>query len=138
MAFLDPTLYPPMPRTPGNCFPCVQLNMHCAQNAYTELLSLLNDTPDALCLLQEPYLVRDRLPRPRGFDVFPSAHINARTTVYSSRSLKAQEISHLCTRDCTVIQLNCGSRNTIVASVYLDIMLPIAPDWLENILQYVE
>ena len=125
-----------MPRTPGLCTPCIQLNMHRAQTAYTELLSSLNDTPDALCLLQEPYVVRDRLPRPRGYDVFPSNLPNPRTVIYSPRTLKAQEISHLCNRDCTVIVLNGCSGDFILASVYLDITLPVVPDWLEGLLAY--
>ena len=123
-----------MPRTPGEHFPCIQLNMHRAQNAYTELLSTLNTSPRAVCLLQEPYLVWD-LPRPRGLDVFPSTYTGLRTAIYSPRFLKAQEISHLCHRDCTAVLLNCGARD-VIASIYLDINLPVNPPWLDDFLLF--
>ena len=110
--------------------------MHRAQTAYTELLSSLNTTPDALCLLQEPYVVWGRLPRPRGCDVFPSSLPDPRTAIYSPKHLKAQEISHLCNRDCTVILINGCSGDLILASVYLDITLPAVPDWLDGLMEY--
>ena len=113
-----------MPRTPGLSTSCIQLNMHRAQTAYTELLSSLNATPDALCLLQEPYVLRGRIPRPCGCDVFPSNLPDARTAIYSPKSLKAQEITHLCSRDCTVVLVNGCSGDILLASVYLDILLP--------------
>ena len=65
--------------------------MHRAQNAYTELLSTLNTSPRMVCLLQEPYLVRDQLPRRRGLNVFPSTYTGLRTAIYSPRFLKGQE-----------------------------------------------
>ena len=112
--------------------------MHRAQSAYTELLTLLNETPDALRLLQEPYTARERLSRPRGFDVFPSNLAHPRMAVYSPRSLKAQEISHLCNWNCTAVLLDCGSQDILIASIYLDITLPVVPGWLEDLLRYVE
>ena len=32
--------------------------------------------------------------------------------------------------------LNCGARDVVVASVYLDINLPVDPPWLEGLLNY--
>ena len=110
--------------------------MHCAQSAYTELLSSLDAIPRSVCLLQEPYLLRERLPRPRGYDVFSSRDPQPRTAVYSPRFLKAQPVSHLCHRDCTAVVLNCGARDVILASIYMDITLPVDPPWLEELLQY--
>ena len=58
--------------------------------------------------------------------------------VYSPRFLKAQEISHLCHRDCTAVLLNCGSSEVVLASVYMDINLPVDPPWFTELLDYVE
>ena len=112
--------------------------MHRAQNAYTEVLSLLNSSPRAVCLLQEPYLPWDPLPRHRGFDVFPSTYVGPRTAIYSPRFLKYQEISHFCHRDCTAVLLNCGARDVILASVYMDIHLSVDPPWLVELLHYAD
>ena len=34
--------------------------------------------------------------------------------------------------------LNCGTRDVILASIYMDITLPVDPPWLEELLQYSE
>ena len=71
-----------MPQNKGSHIPCVQLNMHRAPSANTERLNLLNELPAALCLLQEPYTIRERLPCPRGFDVFPSSTARLRFAIF--------------------------------------------------------
>ena len=62
-----------------------------------------------------------------------------RTAIYLSRNIVAWYIESLSTRDITVIQTKIKSRETLIASVYLDITLKeVIPDSLTAVMKYAK
>ena len=120
-------------------FDCLQLNTHRAQLAHIEVLNLLNTKPDTLCLIQEPYAPQGKLvTKPVGMDVFPSGtnKVAPRAAIFAPRSLRARELPHLGNRDCAAATVSVGGSTVLLASVYLDITLPVCQTWLVDLLQY--
>ena len=60
------------------------------------------------------------------------------SSIFSPWHLKAQEITHLCNRDCTAVVFNCGSEDVISASIYLDITMPVVSVWIGKLLNYAK
>ena len=100
---------------------------------------MINQNDNIVCLLQEPYAVRGKLvTQPRGYSVFPSSIDNPCTAVFVPKSLKPPELPQLQTRDCTAVLTTSGGLRVLMASVYLDISLPVVQPWLEELLGYAE
>ena len=131
--------YITMGRKSKRRFDCLQLNTHRAQLAHIKVLNLLNTKPDTLCLIQEPYAPQGKLvTKPVGMDVFPSGtnKVAPRAAIFAPRSLRARELPHLGNRDCAAATVSVGGSTVLLASVYLDITLPVCQTWLVDLLQY--
>ena len=57
-----------------------------------------------------------------------------RAGIVASKDINMHALGGWCTRDCAVAIATIHGRNTVIASIYLDIQLPPAPQWLEDLL----
>ena len=83
----SPTPGPPLCNTMvADRVACLQLNTHKAQLAHIELLHVLDEHPETICFLQEPYTFKNRLVTlPREADCYPRGVESPRTAVLSPR-----------------------------------------------------
>ena len=105
------------------------------------MLKLLREEEYFIALMQEPYKYKGKLVKqPKGCTRIPAIDKydqGARTAIYASESLGICELKALCTRDCSVGQLKINGKQTIVASVYLDIQATqVVSEALKNLIKY--
>lgn len=88
--------------------------------------------------IQEPYVHKKaHAKKPLSCKIY-CAKNSPRTAIYAHEYLSnTWYIEDLSNRDCTVIQTRINNRETIVASVYLDITLEkVIPEWLDKLTEY--
>ena len=122
---------------------CIQINLNhskLAQDNIAGKISTFNKKQNELFIIcaQEPYIhnkVHAR--RPLSCKVFCNKD-KPRTAIYTHNNLQnTWYLENLSNRDCTVIQTRIKNRDTLIASVYLDITLQtVIPEWLDNLMTY--
>ena len=101
----------------------IQLNLHKANVAGSELLIRIGSSRDFLCLLQEPCTFKKKLVyKPRSSLVIPSSTVaeDPRAAIMASNKLGLSEIPSLEDRDTAVCIGKIKGIKTLIASVYLD------------------
>ena len=117
----------------------LQLNMHKAGAAASELHRQLPRTnPDVLLLTEPPVYKNKVVTLPKGYQLFPSRALSEipRAAILLKPELKGVHLSHLGTPDCTAVLVPTPLGTVLLASAYLDKDLPVHPDWLQTIYTY--
>ena len=93
-----------------------------------------------IALLTEPHTICNKLHSfPRGTTLvydrsIPRDKAAPRAAIVASRSLGITALEQWCRRDCAAACVKLDGRQTIIASVYLDIKQSARPDWLDGLL----
>ena len=134
----SPTLGPSLcQKMVADCVPCLQLNTHKAQLAHKELLHVLDEHPETICFIQEPYTVRSRLVTlPRDADCYPREVESPRTAVFVPKKLRSQGLPQFTDRDCSAVLIPGSAQPIIIASVYMDINMTVESPRLVGLLEY--
>lgn len=116
-----------------------QLNLHKATQATLLLSRELEGKHQVIACLSEPHTTAGRVTGfQSGLDVIyhrgTKGQPAPRAAILASRDLKLTAMDNWCNRDCAVAIANIHGRRTLIASIYLDINLPVGPSWLENLL----
>ena len=112
----------------ADCVPCLQLNTHKAQLAHIELLHVLDEHPETICLIQEPYTVKNRLVTlPREADCYPREVESPCTAVFVPKRLRSKGLPQFTDCDCTAALIPGSPQPIIIASVYMDCLLYTSP-----------
>ena len=128
----------------NNKIACIQLNINhtkLAQDHISSKISQMNKLKQDLFIIcvQEPYIHnKSHVRRPLSCKVYCNKE-KPRTAIYTHNNLhNTWFLEHLSNRDSTVIQTRIKNKDTIVASIYLDITLKsVIPDWLDNLMLYL-
>ena len=119
-------------------FSAIQVNLRKAFLANTLLNEQLGQS-DVIAFLTEPYVAYDKLvAMPKGYLKVPSYAIDEgpRAALVIPLILKPIALDHLGNRDCAVALLQLNGSRFLIASAYMDINLPMIPDWLENLVRF--
>ena len=93
-----------------------------------------------MALLTEPYLYKGKIVGlPSGYEaVLHTAESPTRAAIMIPKRYKAVCLSHLCTTDCAVVQIQSSKGKIVVASVYMDIKKDIPPPILYEVVKYAD
>ena len=119
----------------------LQLNLNRAELAQIELLQRLNKDKVAFVSIQEPYTYKNKLARkPVGFDCFPSNQTNRpRTALFVKKRLKFNELSSFTNIDTVAAIGKIAGKQTVVASVYLDITSNrVIPQGVDDLVEFAK
>ena len=114
-----------------------QLNLHKASLATTLAGQAMVGKSEIVHLLTEPHTIRSKLHGvPRGTKAIYDKQIKhdepaPRAAIVFSRDIRLTAMDGWCSRDCAVGLIKIAGKQTMVASVYLDILRPIRQVWLE-------
>ena len=124
----------------------LQLNLNRTKLAQDDIsrrigkINIKNPVELFIFCIQEPYIFKKQhARRPLSCKVF-CAKENPRTAIYCHEQLQnTWFIESLSNRDCTVIQTRINKKDTIIASIYLDITnTEVIPNWLYKLTKYVK
>ena len=119
----------------------IQVNLNhtkLAQDNIAREIAIANKkSSNFIFCIQEPYVHGGKHARkPLSCTVY-TCKSNPRTAIYTSNALNCWFIESLSNKDCTVIQTKINNRQTVIASIYLDIKDDsVTPQWLHNLLEY--
>ena len=101
-----------------------QINLNRADLAHTELLQRLSINKCVFNFIQEPFTYKGKLARlPKGYDCYPTnSNTRPRAALFLHKSVKFTEIVSLTSEDCVVAFGNIAGKQTVVASIYMDIL----------------
>ena len=117
-----------------------QLNLHKASQATLLAGQEMEGTTEKILLATEPHTVANRVTgMPKGtvslYDRTKNGSgLAPRACIVASRSLGLTAMEALCSRDCAVALAKVHGRQTMIASVYMDIKKPVVSKELENII----
>ena len=111
-----------------------QVNLNKCYLAQVELGNKVSKLGTFIALVQEPYCYKTKVClMPRATSVIASKDC-PRALIISSKNLAIQEVSNLCTKDMAVGLVKLGGKQTLIASLYLDITCaPVSNDLLSLI-----
>ena len=121
-----------------------QLNLHKATHATVLFGQELQGKTQSINLLTEPHTTMGKITgMPAGTKIIADKSIQAnqlgpRAGIIASRDLTITAMEGWCNRDCAVAITKIHGKQTIVASIYLDITQPVIPDWLEDLISMVD
>ena len=112
-----------------------QINLHKAAQATTLVGRDLEGGNSKIILLTEPYTVRNNIvSMPRGTKTIYARQKEQepcpRAGIVASLDVRITAMDSWCNRDCAVALAKLGGKQTIVASIYLDITSEVQPRWL--------
>ena len=120
----------------------IQVNLNhtklAQDNIAREIVKFNKKSTNFILCTQEPYVHGGKHARkPLSCTVY-TCKSNPRTAIYTSNNLNCWYIEALSNRDCTVIQTKINSRQTVIASIYLDIKDDtVTPQLLHKLLEYI-
>ena len=117
---------------------CIQVNLRKSSLA-TSLFSHGLSSRIQLGFVAEPYTCFNKIVgKPLEYNVFPELPCSEvpRAAIYVPRNIKCIFLTHLSNPDCQVVLLQVQGKQVVVASIYLDILLPIENGWLDPIVEF--
>ena len=114
----------------------IQLNLHRATQATVLLGRDLEGMSQTIACVTEPHTTANKVTgMPRGVTIGFDRSINPsqpppRAAIIASRDLRLTMMDNWCNRDCAVATAVLHGRRTLIASIYLDILKPVVPQWL--------
>ena len=116
-----------------------QVNLHKAEQATILLGQSMEGKTRQVSLISEPYTVMNKitgLPRNMKliYDRSCPRGTPPRAGICLSKDVTLTSLDSLCNRDCAAGLIKLNGRNTLVASVYLDITQPTIPTWLDDLI----
>ena len=121
----------------------IQVNLNhtklAQDNIAREIARFNKNSTNFIIGTQEPYVHGGKHARkPLSCTVYTSKS-TPRTAIYTSNALNCWYIEALSNADCTVIQTKINNRQTVIASIYLDIKDDtVTPQWLHKLLEYTQ
>lgn len=122
----------------------IQANIQHIIIGFAALRRTLEEEPNTIALVQEPYIARGRVSFTalRGNVFTPPVQNKTRSLIYVPNTLTASLVTHLCTDDLTVVKLETGLegklKTILLASAYMDGAAEAPPQALEELLLYCE
>ena len=114
----------------------VQINMKKSFAAAVELNASLTSLKQYIALLTEPYVHDgDLCSLPPMCDKISEGK-NLRAAIICNREVKITKLGGLSHRDCAVGLASFTNQKIIIASIYMDIKLPMNPPWLGRLFKY--
>ena len=117
-----------------------QLNMHRAYAASAILHTKVASNP-TVCMITEPCTAFGKVSQvPPNHACVPStvSTDRPRAALFIPKDLPFVYLEQLSNADCAVALLQTASNKILLASVYLDSNGPVVPDWLTNLLAYID
>ena len=116
-----------------------QVNLHQAAQATSLAGQLLEENKQNIMLLTEPYTCANKVVgMPRGTSsVYASLKGPGpppRAAIIASLGTKLTAMDNWCNRDCAVGLVKIRGKQTIIASIYLDINKEVQPPWLDGLM----
>ena len=115
-----------------------QVNLNKCYQAQIELGLKLDRHKTSIALVQEPYLYKGRKVVLIGRRKKIAFNDKPRAIIITSKELKIEAVSELCSRDIAVGLIKIGGKNTLVASIYMDILKPPISEEFEKLIQYAD
>ena len=115
-----------------------QVNLNKCYQAQIELGLKLDRHKSSLALVQEPYLYKGRKVVLIGRRKKIAFNEKPRALIIASKELKIEAISELCSRDIAVGLLKIGGKNTLIASIYMDILKSPISEEVEKLIEYAD
>ena len=118
----------------------IQSNLHKSDLATTLLGQQLSGQSQVITLITEPHTTAGRITgMPRGTTVVSDRTIQPgqpgpRAGIVASRDTNIHSLDRWCSRDCAAAMAKLHGKQTVIASIYLDINKPAVPQWLEDLL----
>ena len=116
-----------------------QTNLHRAAQATVMLGQELEGLSQSINFICEPHTTQGKITGfPRGTNLIYDKSIKPgdpppRAGIITDRSVNAHGLDHWSNRDCAVATARLHGKQTLLASIYLDITMPTIPDWLEKL-----
>ena len=120
-----------------------QVNLLKATHATVLLGHALQGKSQTINLITEPHTTMGRITgMPGGVKIIADRTIRSnqpgpRAGIIATKDLTITAMESWCNRDCAVAISKIHGRQTILASIYLDITKPVIPDWLEGLLTMI-
>ena len=113
-----------------------QVNLNKCYMAQVEIANKIGKDKAFLALIQEPYCYKSRpCLIPKGIDRI-TFNDKPRAMILASKHLQLKQVTHLCTQDAAVAITKLAGKNTVVASIYLDINLGVITKELQDIVNF--
>ena len=122
----------------------LQINLRKSYQANLLAGQAMEKINKTVSLITEPHTVYNKLHGyPGGTQCIydssiPTNSPGPRAAIVHSKDLIITSLQHWCNRDCAVGLINLNGQKTILASIYLDINLPVRQEWLEKLLRMAE
>ena len=117
-----------------------QLNMHRAYAASAILHTKVANNP-AVCMITEPCTAFSKVSQvPPNHVCIPNATLaeRPRAALFIPKDLSFVFLEQLSNSDCTVALLQTAQNKILLASVYLDSNGPVVPEWLTNLISFID
>ena len=117
-----------------------QINLHKSSGASDLAGRGLEGKAQTIMLITEPYTKAGKITgMPRGtkivFDKNLKSSLAPRAGIVASKDLQLTAMESWCNRDCAVALMRLQGKQTIIASVYLDIQEAVCQSWLDKLVQ---
>ena len=116
----------------------LQLNLHKAEQVTVLLGQALGGTAATVAFLTEPHTVRDRVTGMPGHTklIYDKSGKGGqpRAAILATKDLTVTALETHCSRDCAAALIKLNGRNTVLASIYLDIKKKVTPEWLTGLM----
>lgn len=122
----------------------IQINLHKSSHANIMVGGEMEGKNQLVVLATEPHTTYNKITNmPKGtksiFDRSLKPTDKApRAGIIASNDLHITAMESWCKRDCAVALMKIGGKQTLIASVYLDINEPVRPTWLDDLMAMAE
>ena len=116
-----------------------QQNLHKSSHATSLLGQAMEGTNNSIFFVTEPYTINNKLTGlPRGITAIYDRRLGKndpppRAAILASRDTITNSMDSWCNRDCAVAIVKIQGKQTLLASIYLDIKLPVNQSWMKNL-----